>query len=216
MDAEAGSAARATRALVDELVRAFREQVRRAIGVDLDGSVTSLAFVDHYLSLARSETREPILSLLAAGAGAYYGELVARELGATWIGDGADPRKLRLLLRHQFVHFCPVDQAFEAIIGTTLAADDPRAPAGPALDASFHPRPRTSDADDEAAWLEARLAELAPVPEDQFHSLTGRFETLQLVLELLAGRQAAAGDEAREYAVDDYVAALADAATPQE
>ncbi len=106
------------RALVDALARSFADQVSAALSVQLDGSTTSLAFVDHYLSLARDEEREPIVSLLAAGAGAYFGELIRRHMGGTWVGDGEQPRRLRLLLEPQFIHLSPVDQAYEAIAGT--------------------------------------------------------------------------------------------------
>jgi hypothetical protein len=194
-------------------MRAFSDHVARALKAELDGSVTSLAFVDHYLSMARHEEREPILSLVAAGAGAYYGELVRKDLGATWIGLGNDPRRLRLLMQSQLIHFSPTDQAFEAIVGGTLDPSDHRHPAGEGLDASFHllsPRPQSSGASapprqDDAAWVDDRLAELSPVPEDQFYSLTGRFETLQLILQLLAAKHLEAGVPPRTYGVEDYV-----------
>jgi hypothetical protein len=212
-----GSAPRAVEALVADLVRAFSDHVTRALDAKLDGSVTSLAFVDHYLSLARSDEREPILNLLAAGAGAYYGELVRAELGATWIGRGTDPRKLRLLMQTQLIHFSPTDQAFEAIVGSSLDPGDHRLPPGGGLDTSFHLQtasPQTSTASvppappplqDDASWVEERLAELSPVPEDQFYSLTGRFETLQLILQLLAARQLDAGIPPRTFGVEDYL-----------
>jgi hypothetical protein len=204
-------------ALVESLVGTFGEQVKRALNVELDGSITSLAFVDHYLSLARDEDREPIVSLLAAGAGAYFGELVRREMGGTWVGDGQDPRRLRLFVEPQFVHFSPVDQAYEAIAGRSLDTDDPRVPPGPAFDSAFGlepPRPEDEpgEGEDDAEWLSDRLAELAPVPEDQFHSLTCRFETLQLMLELLAAKHVAEGLPPRRLGLSDYVEALANRA----
>jgi hypothetical protein len=199
-------------ALVGSLVRSFCEQVERALAVRLDGSVTSLAFVDHYLSLARDEDREPIVSLLAAGAGAYFGELVRRELGGTWVGDGLDPRRLRLLIEPQFVYFSPVDQAYEAIAGHGLDADDPRLAPGPSFDSAFGlepPREQDDPGEDDAQWLSERLAELPPVAEDEFHSLTCRFETLQLMLELLAAKHAAEGLSPRRLGLSDYVEVLA-------
>ena len=131
-DLEGSSATRAkgsspAQQLVDTLVRAYREQIRRTLEVELDDSVTTLAFVDHHLASARDEDREPILSLLASAAGAYYGELIRRHIGATWLGDGKDPRRLRLLLQPQFVFFSPVDQAYEAITGKEIEPGDPRA-----------------------------------------------------------------------------------------
>lgn len=202
-------------ALVESLADRFREQIERALKVRLDGSSTSLAFVDHYLSLAREEDREPIVSLLAAGAGAYFGELVRRELGGTWVGDGHDPRRLRLLVEPQFVHFSPVDQAYEAIAGHGLDADDPRVAPGPSFDSGFGLEPAHPDdagLDDasgsDSEWLSERLASLPPVPEDEFHSLTCRFETLQLMLELLAAKHEEEGRPPRQLGLSDYVEVL--------
>ena len=208
--------------LVEALVRIFAEQLQRSLEVVLDGSVESLAFVDYYLSLAKAETREPIISLLAAGAGAYFGELVRRQIGGAWVGNGQDPRRLRLLVEPQFVYFSPVDQAYEAIAGEGLDPDDPRIAPGPVFDSSFGLRPSADededderddppapDEEDDATWLQQRLAELPPVPEDQFYSLTCRFETLQLMLELLAAKHAGEGRSPRRYGLADYVEVLA-------
>lgn len=205
--------------LVEQLAASFREQVSRALEVELDGSETSLAFVDHYLSLARAEDRAPILTLLAAGAGAYYGQIVADHLGGTWIGDGKDPRKLRLLLVHQFVHFSPVDQALEAIVGENLGPSDARVPSDPPFDASFKLTPTSEDPDDaseavaqlraDGLWLSDRLGELPEIPEDEFVSLTCRIETLRLMLEMLATKHASEGRAPRELGIEAYLSAFA-------
>lgn len=231
--------ARAVTRLVSDLEQGFRDAVQRSLHFALDGSVTSLAIVDHYLEQARDEQRAPILALLAAGAGAYFGELVRRELGGLWIGDGSDPRHLRLLLTPEFAYFSPVDVAFAAIVGEDPDPDDPRTPPGVPLDISIHlrntdqppPNPRRvddpedppadppeavtellplpyDDGSDDASWISARLAELAPVPADQFYSLTTRYETLELILQLLASRRALGGYEPYTYTVQDYLHAF--------
>lgn len=208
-------------ALVDGLVKGFREQLRRSLGVELDDSETSLAFVDHHLRTAADEDpfivrpgrdREPILLLVAAGAGAYYGELVRRKVGGFWIGDGEDPRRLRLLLAPQFLYFSPVDQAFEAIVARPLEPGDPESPRGNPIDSAFHLQPPPEDDPEgeqhDANWLMARLAELHPVPEDHFHSLTCRFETLELMLELLAAKHVSEGRGPSALGIDDYLVVL--------
>jgi hypothetical protein len=208
--------------LVAQLAAAFREQVGRALGVELGDELgtTALAYVDHYLASLRDETREPILSLVAANAGAWFGELVRREIGGLWIGDEVDPRRLRLLLEPQFLYFAPVDMAYEAILSGAVEPGDPRVPEGATLDTSYHLRKRSlapfehepSDHD----WVLDRLAESPPVPEDQFFSLTGRFETLQLILELVANRELERGSEPTRYHLNDYIAALTEASTSTE
>lgn len=229
--------------LIADLVRAFQEQVRRSLGVHLDGSVTSLAYVDHYLAQARGETREPILTLLAASAGAYFGEVIRGHIGGHWLSDGKDPRALLLALEPSLIYFSPFDLALEAILGESLEAGDPRLPPGHLPDASFHfpgitPRgarshegtrhgkrraapaeEATADEGEGAAddvrqadvdWVFENLAAFAPVKADHYYSLTCRLETLELIIELLASREAERGCEPQTYTFDDYLRVLRD------
>jgi hypothetical protein len=218
-----------TQALVEQLAIGFVEQLARAMKLPAtplsEMGTAALAFVDHYLSLLRDETREPIITLVAAGAGAWFGELLRREMGGQWIGDGSDPRRLRLLLEPQFVHLSPVDMAYEAIFASEVEPGDPRIPTGAELDGTFHLRKRSANAereDEDGApaeapaevelsdhdWVTERLAETSPLPEDQFYSLTVRFETLSMILELLATRDLARGREPTRYHLNDYVELL--------
>jgi len=205
---------RTAQELVDELVGLYRDQVRRALSSDLDDSETSLAFVDHHLSTAADEGRTPILSLLAASAGAYYGELVRKLIGGTWIGDGKDPRRLRMLMKYQFIYFSPIDQALEAIAGESLELDDPRLQGADRFDPTFRLRPlpdppELADDDHDAVWLTERLSELPEVPESQYVSLTCRFETLKLMHEMLATKHASQGRTPVTLGVEDYLEAIA-------
>ena len=235
--------AAAVQRLVRDLEHNFRDAVQRAMRFSLDGSVASLAIVDHYLAMAREETRAPILALLAAGAGAYFGELVRNHLGAQWIGDASDPRHLRLLLTPEFAYFSPADLAFAAILGDEPGPDDPRTPMGVPLDTAIHlrssiaplpnprrvddpadpppdppedgepaptsaPTPSADDDVDDQAFIAARLGELSPVPTDEFYSLTTRYETLELILQMLASRRAQAGYEPYTYTINDYLHAF--------
>ena len=212
--AKAPEAPRTAQQLVDELVGLYRDQIRRALEVDLDDTSTALAFVDHHLSTASEEGRTPILSLLAASAGAYYGELVRNLIGGTWIGDGKDPRRLRMLMKHQFIYFSPIDQALEAIAGESLELDDPRLADAEHFDPAFRlrpiPEPPEIPSDDhDAVWLSARLSELPELPEDRYVSLTCRFETLKLMHEFLATKHASEGKQPVELGLEDYVGVLA-------
>jgi hypothetical protein len=208
--------------LVRQLRSAFVEQLQRALGVDLPGEDSALAYIDHHLSELREEDREPIITLVASGAGAWFGEFVRARVGGHWIGDGKDPRRLRLLLEPAFVHFSPVDLAYEAIFGHDVEEDDPRAPAGALIDGAYQldkrpnppvtegeSPPETHDSTSDQDWISARLSELSPVPVDQYYSMTGRFETLELILQMLAHRRVAEGKSPKMLTVNDYVHALA-------
>jgi hypothetical protein len=165
--------------------------------------------VDHHLSQLGDEDRAPIIALVCAGAGSYYGELVRRQIGATWIGDGSDPRRLHLLVEPHFVHFSPVDQALEAALGGPSDPDDPR--VGPATDGRFLLRTTVEDdaPESDESWVLARLDETPPMSARDYHTLTARFETLRLILELLTHRSVALGRQPRTWTVDDYLRVLA-------
>lgn len=211
--------------LVADLSRVFIDNVQRALAVDLNdpllrGTETTLAYVDHYIKMAKAEERAPIVALLAAGAGAFYGELVRTLLGGTWVGDAKDPRRLRMLMSNQFVHFSPIDQTLEAIAGRSLEPDDGRlqddsqVPFDPAFvfrpprdDDELDPSSLT-DAERDALWLEERLGELSKVPEAEFVTLTCRFETLKLMLEMLAAKHQSEGKSPRTLGIEDYLQAL--------
>jgi hypothetical protein len=190
---------KAVATLVSDLEQNLHTTVLRATTLVLDGSVTSLAFVDHYLGLVRGESREPIVELVAASAGAYFGELVRREYGAIWAGRADDPRGLRLLMTPHFLHFSPVSLAWAAILGRDPDDDD--------LDTAFHLDTRRGDdpaAPSDADFILEHLQSVAPIPEDQFYTLTARFETLGLILGLLSERRAMAGSDPHTYTLADY------------
>lgn len=185
--------------LVSDLEQNLHTTVLRATTLVLDGSVTSLAYVDHYLGLVRGESRAPIVELVAASAGAYFGELVRREYGAIWAGRADDPRSLRLLMTPHFLHFSPVALAWAAILGRDPDDDD--------LDTAFHLDTRRGDdpaAPSDAEFILEHLQSVAPIPEDQFYTLTARFETLGLILGLLSERRALAGSDPHTYTLADY------------
>ena len=222
----------ATLEFVHQLCHQFCEQVGKAMKFSLTVESSGLALVDHYLSLARTETRVAVLQLLAAGAGAYFGELVRQEIGGFWIGDGKDPRRLRFLLDVQPIFFAPFDIAYESILFEPLAQDDPRHPEGPTLDTEIHvgsirtndkgpststnefARPRLGESNpdreliSEQEWVRQRLDEIAPVNDEEFYSLTGRYETLTLIISLLTNKHVSEGRQPHKYVLEDYLSLL--------
>lgn len=204
---------RAVPPTVHALCAGLGEQIQRALGVSLDKSVTSLAYVDHYLSLAREEDRPEILTLIASQAGAYFGEVIREHMGAFWLGDGQDPRRLRLFLTPQWCYLAPVDLSFEAIISDSLESDDPRHPPGDVIDSAFHlqtrpPHDAAPSAKSDEQFVQDRLEQSPPLPAQEYHSLTGRFETLGLILELLAAKRIADGHAPKELNLHDYLHSL--------
>jgi hypothetical protein len=151
---------------------AARRYVERAVGVSLDGSEESLAFVDHYIeSTAKAEALKPdVLALVAPALGAYLGEVAIAKLGGRWIVEGSDPAEWQVELEAAPLHFHPVGMAAEAL----------RTGEVEGYDASFNTR------EDLIGPLMEALETVPPVDENYYYSLTGRLETLEHAAEILA------------------------------
>jgi hypothetical protein len=157
---------------VSDYVRAAVDFVRRAVGMVLDGSDESLAVLDHYLGQVPRDKPE-VLELVAPAVGAYFGEVVRRRYGGEWRLSG-EPAAWRLSLEGGGISFSPVGMAAAAVCRAEVEGYDAEMALDPA---------RRED-------VEAALERAAPVTEEYFYSLTGRFETIHYVLDLLAGVRA--------------------------
>jgi hypothetical protein len=157
--------------LVQPFYAAAQSYVKRALNLELDGSVESLAFVDHYVAASgKKESLKPeVLALTASALGAYFGELAIKRFGGRWVLDDAEPARWRVELEPAPLSFFPVGMAAEALRGDEVEG----------YDAGFTTR------DDLLGPLEEALASSPPVDEAYYYSLTGRLETLQHALEIL-------------------------------
>jgi hypothetical protein len=163
-------------ARVGEFVLAAGDYVRRALGVDLDGTVESLAFVDHYVGQARDEHGEvgdELLELLAPALGAYFGQVVIDRLGGAWRTEARDPADWTVEIAG------PTGAPLIAFHPVAMAASALREDEVEGLDASIVPPPQLANA------LSDALAAAAPVDEAYYYSLTGRLETLEHAFEIL-------------------------------
>lgn len=160
-------------ASIDELSRACTEYVRRAVGIELDGTPDTLPILDHYLSnLGEADRTDEILGLVVLAAGAYFGEVVRRTLGhGRWHLEEGDPSGHRLELEHVFLFFNPMGMAREAIAG----AEQP----GWMAHLEVLPRDRP--------LLEQSLSRMGDVREDDYYRLAVRFEVIEQVVSALEG-----------------------------
>lgn len=146
--------------------------VQRALGVALDGSVESLAFVDHYIAASgrQAALKPEVLALTAAALGAYLGEVAIRRFGGRWVlDDAAAPARWRIELEPAPLSFHPVGMAAEALRGDEVEG----------YDATFAAR------DDLMGALSEALESSPPVDQAYYYSLTGRLETLEHALDIL-------------------------------
>lgn len=105
---------------VMDLTVASVTSVKNATGMELDLSQDTLPILDHYAGLVDAP-REEILSLLAPMSGAYFGELLRRQLDdGEWVTDNDDYSQWRLRFERCSLTFNPLGIALEVILGQDI------------------------------------------------------------------------------------------------
>ena len=155
------------------LSAAARTYIFNATNIDLDGSETSLAFVDHYIDQTvrqgGQQVSEETLQLLAPALGAYFGQVAIDKFGGTWQGEGAIDASWQLTLEAVPLSFSPIAVAVTALAGQDVAG----------YEATLETTPRLGP------LLEQALAATPPVDEHYFYSLTGRLELIAQAVDIL-------------------------------
>lgn len=147
--------------------------VESALGVTLEYDSETLPVLDHYLKMA-SEARDEATALVAATAGAYFGEVVRRRIGGTWDIAATDPGEWRFELPGG-MWFRPAGMVLAAIFSSDEYDDGLTAP----------PKMR--------AAAEQALGRMGDVSREAYYSLCGRLDTiehLQAVLLAMAAQEA--------------------------
>jgi hypothetical protein len=169
-----------------EFAERARAYITRAIGMPVAYDAVSLAAADHYLATANGLAdakegggREPIFELLISTVGAFFGEVVRHELRGRWsnlVGAGGLAPAAEWVMSVGALHFTPAGVVAEAIHGEAATGFDG------SIQSQLGLRARPDRA----------LAGAPPVTAEYFYSLTGKYETLERMLELVAGIEAAA------------------------
>jgi hypothetical protein len=202
---------------VAALRQAAVDYVERATGLTLDGSEESLAIVDHYLNRVRpggvAAVKPDVLRLIAGALGVYLGELFTSRFGGHWrlvtLSDDDAQRELgalagwRVELEAAPLLVDPIGMAASALLFDEADAEEDvegDADATPGFTLLESARQLFTP-------LHTALARLSPVTSEYYYSLTGRFETLSYVVDLVTdlrhqedARHAAASDAGRQTA----------------
>ncbi len=151
---------------IAELVASCIDYVRNAVGVELDLTPDTLPILDHYLEGARDAVAErpELLMLLSRSAGAYFGEVIRRTFAAFWMLPSDDVYGWRLGLRRVYLAMNPIGAVYEAL--TATSEHD-----GPSSELSLLREEQES--------VEARLATLPDVSEEDYFRLSTRFEVIR-------------------------------------
>ena len=101
---------------VMDLTVACVTSVKNATGLELDLTQDTLPILDHYASVADSP-RDEVTSLIAPMCGAYFGELIRRQLGdGRWTVDPDDYSEWRLTFEQCSLVFNPIGVAIEVLL----------------------------------------------------------------------------------------------------
>ncbi len=106
---------------VMDLTVACVTSVKNASGMELDLSQDTLPILDHYARLLDAP-RDEMVSLMAPMSGAYFGELLIRQLeDGHWVTEPEDYNEWRLRFDRSSLTFNPIGVALEVLLGQEVA-----------------------------------------------------------------------------------------------
>jgi hypothetical protein len=150
-----------------EFVRQALKAVEASVGVGLEFDSDTLPLLDHYLRELPGNKPETA-ALIAAMAGAYFGETVRQCHGGSWASDTEDPAKWRVVMPGG-LSFAPVRLALAAILNDETGEGNPDFQAPPKL----------------MAELENTLERMGAVTAREYFTLSCRFDTLEHLQEVM-------------------------------
>ena len=172
---------------VRDLATACVASVQATTGVTLDFTPDTLSVLDHYVREILESPEEELISLVAPMCGAYFGEVVKRQIeGARWHAPKDTHADWRVELAPVFFYFPPVGMALDVI-----------AQAESALPSSIEVAPQDREA------VEASVALYGDVREQDYFRFAVRYEVIEQAA-LAAIRAAAARDQTRVFETADY------------
>jgi hypothetical protein len=178
-------------AVVLDLADSCVRFVQRTLGIELDYTPDTLPILDHYLRGAHGVSQDEILGLVAPAAGAYFGEVVRRQLGPVrWHWESEEFSECRLEFERCFLSFNPIGIALEAVLqsetegyGSNLAL-----------------------LKEEEQLVREALERTGDVSPDDYFRLAVRFEVIEQVVVLLVERAIAQNELARRFGPEVYAA----------
>jgi len=174
---------------VAELCAACMRFVAAKYKVALDGTPDTLSLVDQYIREAREAVRErpESIELVAPAVGAYLGEVMRQMFRAEWQAEG-DYDTWRLYFTNVYLAFNPIGMAREAI---TMSEEE-----GWNAHLTLDPGEREE--------IEARLAAMPEVDEEEYYLPSTRLDVVQAVVETLRARAEGSGTGDVTFSKDDY------------
>ena len=185
---------------LDDLAHTCVSAVQRALGIELDFTQDTLPILDHYVSMAQG-TKAEVIELLAPMAGAYFGEVVRRSVGAArWHAPRTEYNAYPLEFGNAFLHFNPLGMVVESIL---------KEPAeGWLAHLQMLPQHRET--------VQASLEALGGVRDEDYFRLTVRFEAIEQVYLVLSHLALTAGSDTPFFSHEVYDATLSTGVLPSD
>jgi hypothetical protein len=181
----------ATPPVVLDLADSCVRFVKRTLRIELDYTPETLPILDHYLREAQGTERDEIINLIAPAAGAYFGEVVRRQLGPSrwhWVSD--DFGECRVEFDRCFLSFNPIGSALEAVLGAEAE--------GYGSHLSLLP--------EDQGLVRESLERTGDVREEDYYRLAVRFEVVEQVVGLLVEKAIARDELSRRFGPEVYAA----------
>jgi hypothetical protein len=157
------TSAMTTNTTVMDLTVACVTSVKNASGMELDLTQDTLPILDHYAKLIDSP-RDEIASLMAPMSGAYFGELLVRELDdGEWVTDPDDYSGWRLRFERCSLTFNPIGIALEVLLSQEI----------PDWGANLQTAP------EDALRIDKALEVYGDVRDRDYYTFTVRFEAIE-------------------------------------
>jgi hypothetical protein len=174
---------------VAELAAACVRFVATKYQVPLDFAPETLSLVDQYVRDARQDiaVKPEAIDLVQASIGAYFGEVLRRTFGATWFCEG-DYDGWRLDFSFVYLSLNPIGMTREAL------ALEPQE--------GWHAHLETDPG--ETAFLEARLATLGQIDEEEYYAPTTRFDVVEIAVDTLRAKMESEGNGGVTFGPEDY------------
>jgi hypothetical protein len=174
---------------VAELAAACVRFVSQRYGIMPDFTPETLSLVDQWVRDARNELKErpELEALVTSAAGGYLGEVIRRAFGGRWFCDG-DEDGWRLYLSSVYCAFNPIGMVREALL------------LGEAE--GWHAHFELDPGEREA--IEARLAALPEVPDDEYYAPSTRFDVVNIVVDALREGMRGRGLSDVRFSPEDY------------
>jgi Family of unknown function (DUF6278) len=174
---------------VAELAAACVRFVATRYGIHLEFDADTLSLVDQWVRDAREELKDnpSLVGLVQGAAGAYLGEVIRRTFGATWSTEG-EHGDWRLMMATVYCAFNPLGMVREALM------------LGEAEGWHAHFELDPAERED----IEARLAALPEVSEDEYYAPSTRFDVVNIVVDALREKMRAGGLSDVRFGAADY------------